>query len=72
MMCDSSPLTFETLLKDPMARAVMRSDRVSVQDLVSVLCAAREALALREPAAVRQALVRGAAGRHAGHRNISV
>jgi hypothetical protein len=41
-------LTFESMLTDPLIRAVMDSDGVTVDDLVAVLEAAQRAIAARE------------------------
>jgi hypothetical protein len=48
-MCqdDVRPLTFEALLSDPLTRLVMEADGVSLDDLIEVLEAARNALAAR-------------------------
>lgn len=43
-----SALTFETLLTDPLIRAVMESDGVSVAEMRAVLEAAGRAMARRE------------------------
>jgi hypothetical protein len=62
-MCRDSerPLTFETMLTDPMVRLMMDADGVSVHDLVATLAAAREAIAARERLAFLRATERGAA-----------
>jgi hypothetical protein len=60
-MHQSRPLTFETLLRDPLVRSVMRSDGVSVADMVAVLGAARAGLVARERQAARVALAEPAA-----------
>ncbi|MBU6499059.1 MAG: hypothetical protein KGJ41_02325 [Rhodospirillales bacterium] len=56
-MCrdDMRPLTFESLLRDPLIRMVMDSDGVSVDDVVEVLEVARAAVVAREHRAVREA-----------------
>ncbi len=54
--CDASPLTFRSMLTDPLIRLVMERDGVSVEALVDVLETARAAVAAREAAAVRTAL----------------
>lgn len=41
------PLTFETLLSDPLTRLVMEADGVTVAELAAVLYAACEAIAVR-------------------------
>jgi hypothetical protein len=43
MNCDDTtrPLTFETMVNDPLVHLVMAADGVSLQELVSVLQAAR-------------------------------
>ncbi|CAH2604115.1 protein of unknown function [Rhodovastum atsumiense] len=43
-----TPLTFETLLSDPLIRAVMDSDGVTLEEMRAVLVAAGEAVAARE------------------------
>ncbi len=53
--CDRSPLTFRTLLSDPLIRLMMDRDGVSVEELVEVLEVARAAVAARETAAVARA-----------------
>jgi len=35
--CDSSPLTFETMLTDPMIRLMMESDGVSLAEFTGLL-----------------------------------
>lgn len=52
---DIRPLTFETMLSDPLIRLVMDSDGVSVQELVAVLETARAAVVAREVVAMRRA-----------------
>ncbi len=47
--CDSSPLTFETMLTDPMIRLMMDSDGVSVAEITGLLHQARAAVAQRAP-----------------------
>jgi len=39
--CDATPLTFETMLTDPMIRLMMDSDGVSTAELTSLLYRAR-------------------------------
>ena len=58
MMCQDSarPLTFETLLADPLVRLVMQADGVSVAELVAVMEVARDAVTARERSAVMYAL----------------
>lgn len=52
--CDTSrPLTFETLLTDPLIRLVMLSDGVTLAEMVDVMVTARQALVARERAAYR-------------------
>jgi hypothetical protein len=53
--CDTRPLTFRTLLSDPLIRLVMDSDGVSVEELVEVLEMARAAVVARETHAVAMA-----------------
>lgn len=53
--CDRSPLTFRTMLSDPLIRLVMDSDGVSVDELVEVLEVARAAVVARETHAVMAA-----------------
>ncbi|MCW3476206.1 hypothetical protein OL599_16625 [Rhodovastum sp. RN2-1] len=69
-MCthDARPLTFETMLSDPLIRMVMDSDGVTLDELVAVLEVAREAIVAREAVAVSLAAGRqaGAAGRRCG------
>ena len=55
---DVRPLTFETMLSDPLIRLVMESDGVSVQDLVDVLEVARAAMVAREADALQVAIAR--------------
>jgi hypothetical protein len=52
------PLSFETILTDPLIRMVMASDGVSLCDLIAVLEVAREAVVLREASAAHAALQR--------------
>jgi hypothetical protein len=49
-MCNdhAHPLTFESMLSDPLVRMVMDADRVTVADLVSVMHVARDAVAARQ------------------------
>ena len=53
--CDARPLTFRTLLSDPLIRLMMESDGVSVAELVEVLEVARTAMVARETDAVNRA-----------------
>jgi hypothetical protein len=53
---DARPLTFESLLSDPLIRLVMDSDGVTIGELVDVLEIARAATVAREANAVRTAL----------------
>ena len=53
--CDTGPLTFRTMLSDPLIRLVMDRDGVSVEELVDVLEVARAAIVAREAAAVETA-----------------
>lgn len=46
--CDTTQLTFESMLTDPLIRLVMKSDGVSMAQMVDVLLTAREALVRRE------------------------
>jgi hypothetical protein len=57
-MCQDGvrPLSFETLLDDPLIRMMMAADRLSPRDVVLPLAAARDALAARERRAVSAAL----------------
>jgi hypothetical protein len=60
MICESfRTLTFETLLSDPMTHLLMQADRVSLNELVSVMEGARNAMVARE----RHAVMRAAAVR---------
>ena len=54
-MCQDNarPLTFETMLSDPLIRLVMESDGVTLPDLLEVLEVAREAMVLREVSAIQ-------------------
>ena len=54
--CSCRPLTFETLIADPLTQEVMRSDGVSLEDLVAVLEQAMHQLVARESRAVMAAL----------------
>lgn len=49
------PLTFETLLTDPMTRMLMHADGVTLEELVSVMAIARDAVVARERSAIRRA-----------------
>ncbi len=62
-MCHDSarPLTFETMLSDPLVRMLMAADGVTVGELVSVMEVARDSLIARERKAVRRALTAPAA-----------
>ncbi len=60
-MHEFRPLCFESLLRDPLIRAVMRSDQVSERDMLAVLGAAQVAIAARERAIIRRTLARTAA-----------
>lgn len=57
-MCQDGlrPLTFETLLTDPLVRMMMAADGVTPQELVASLAAAHNAIAAREIRALRSAL----------------
>jgi hypothetical protein len=55
---DLRPLTFETMLSDPLIRLVMDSDGVTVPELVAVMEVAREAVVAREALAIGQAMAR--------------
>jgi hypothetical protein len=46
--CCSKPLTFETLLTDPLTRMLMDSDGVSFDQLAMVLTGVRTAITARE------------------------
>ena len=52
---DARPLTFETMLSDPLIRLIMDSDGVTIGDLVAVMEVARAAVVDREAQAVRAA-----------------
>jgi hypothetical protein len=54
-MCknEAQTLTFETLLSDPLAHMVMKSDGVTRDELKALLERAQAAIAAREVAAVR-------------------
>jgi hypothetical protein len=54
-MHDARPLTFESMLSDPLIRLVMDSDGVTIDELVEVLEIARAAIVAREHSAVRLA-----------------
>jgi hypothetical protein len=54
LCCDTRPLSFETMLSDPLIRLVMESDGVTVNELVNVLEVARNAVVAREQMAVAQ------------------
>ncbi len=51
------PLTFETMLSDPLIRLVMDSDRVSLRELVRVLEVAGASVMDRERKAAHRGLV---------------
>jgi hypothetical protein len=53
---DLRPLTFETMLSDPLIRLVMDSDGVTVNELVAVMEVAREAVVARETVAISKAM----------------
>jgi hypothetical protein len=57
MMCDEAmrPLTFETMLNDPMVRLMMQADRVSVAEFVAVMQIARAQMVERERLALSRA-----------------
>jgi len=44
-----SPLTFETMLSDPLVRMLMEADGVSLAELVAVLQIARDARPVSRP-----------------------
>ncbi len=44
-----APLTFESLLADPLTRLVMASDGVTEADLITLLHRTRHAVAVRPP-----------------------
>lgn len=50
------PLSFETLLTDPLVRLVMEADGLTPRDLIAPLAAAREAIVVRERSAIRSVL----------------
>jgi hypothetical protein len=52
---DLRPLTFETMLMDPLIRLVMDSDGITLGDLLAVLETARAAVVAREARALREA-----------------
>ena len=58
MMCQDStrPLSFETMLSDPLVLLLMEADGVSVAELVAVMQIARDGMIAREHLAVRRAL----------------
>ena len=62
-MCQESAraLTFESMLTDPLVRMMMQADGVTVQDMLSVMQVARDAVAAREMRAVRRVLIAPAA-----------
>jgi hypothetical protein len=53
---DTRPLTFETMLTDPLIRLVMDADGVSVPDLLAAMQGARQVLVARERLALMHAL----------------
>jgi hypothetical protein len=57
MMCNDAmrPLTFETMLNDPMVRLMMQADRVSVAEFVAVMQIARAQVVERERLALSRA-----------------
>ena len=57
-MCRDSarPLTFETMISDPLVRLLMDADGVTVRKLVSVMEVARDAVIARECLAFKRAL----------------
>ncbi len=59
-MHPTRPLTFESLLRDPLVHDVMRSDGVGIDDLLAALGAAQRAVAARHRAAVRRAMRKSA------------
>ncbi len=58
---DARPLTFETLLTDPLIRLVMQADGVTLAELLAVMDVAHQAVAARERLAVCEASARDAA-----------
>ncbi len=62
-MCHESarPLTFESMLTDPLVRMMMQADGVTVQDMLSVMQVARDAVAAREMQTLRRVLTAPAA-----------
>jgi hypothetical protein len=50
---NARPLTFETMLSDPLIRMVMDSDGVTLPELLEVLEVARAAMVTREATAIR-------------------
>lgn len=64
-MCQDTehPLTFETVLSDPLIRLVMDSDGVSLRALIAILEAAREGRDAHRPpsARIRDVRKRGSA-----------
>lgn len=56
-MCqdDVQPLSFETLLSDPLTRMLMAADGVTLAELVGVMETARDAVVARERLAFRLA-----------------
>ncbi len=57
-MCQDGlrPLSFETLLTDPLVRMMMAADGVTPHELIAPLLAARNAVAARERVAFSAAL----------------
>jgi len=53
---DARPLTFESMLSDPLIRLIMDSDGVTVGELVAVMEVARSAVVAREAQAVQAAV----------------
>ena len=47
------PLTFETLLSDPLTRLVMEADGITPDEVAAVLRAARDAIAARSVVVMR-------------------
>jgi hypothetical protein len=65
MMCNDvvRPLTFETMLNDPIVRLMMLADGVSVADLIAAMRIAQAQVAERERLALSRACeIDGAAG----------
>ena len=61
--CKRGGLTFETLLSDPLIRAVMASDGVTARDLIEALEVARGSVEARERQVLRAHICESLSGR---------